>query len=254
MSIDENSTKRKSLTVHPLGVGNLPTITTPKQQIRQMSEVNLLDYSELDAARIIYPSMRDICTLNTYRELRTKLIQKAGKNNFTVMVSSLAAGGGGSYVSVNLAAAFALDFEKTALLVDCNHTSPCSEKLLSTAVDFGLTDFLVDPGLAVSDIIYATGIPRLRLTPMGNQVSAESEFFTSDRMDEFISEVKSRYAERFTIIDAPPMNSSPDARVLADLCDYSVLVVPYGRVTKAQISAGINSIPTDKFAGLVFNN
>lgn len=254
MSIDENSTQRKSLTVHPLGIENLPTITTPKQQIRQMSEVNLLNYSELDAAKIIYPSMRDIGTLNTFRELRTKLIQKADKNNFTVMVSSLASAGGGSYVSVNLAAAFALDFEKTALLVDCNHTSSYSDKLLPTGVDFGLTDYLVDPGLAVSDIIYATGIPRLRLTPIGNQVSAESEFFTSDRMDEFMHEVKSRYAERYVIVDAPSINGSPDARVLADLCDYTVLVVPYGKVTKAQISAGINSIPSDKFAGLVFNN
>ena len=253
MSSDE-PTKIKSLTVHPLGLENLPTITTAKQQIRQMSEVNLLDYSELDAAKIIYPGMRDIKTLNTFRELRTKLIQKADKNNFTIMVSSLAAGGGGSYVSVNLAAAFALDFEKTALLVDCNYISPYSDKLLPTDVDFGLTDYLVDPGLAVSDIIYATGIPRLRLTPIGNQVSAESEFFTSDRMDEFINEVKSRYAERYIIVDAPPVNDSPDARVLADLCDYAVLVVPYGKVTKTQISAGINSIPGEKFAGLVFNN
>ena len=254
MPIDEHSTKRKSLTVHPLGVENLPTISTAKQQIRQMSDVNLLDYSELDAAKIIYPGMHDIITLNTFRELRTKLLQKTQKSNFTIMVSSLAPGGGGSYVSVNLAAAFALDFEKTALLIDCNAASSSSDKLLPTAVDFGLIDYLVDPGLAVSDVIYATGIPRLRLTPIGNQVSAESEFFTSDRMDAFINEVKSRYTERYIILDAPPVNSSPDARVLADLCDYSVLVVPYGKVTKAQVTAGINSIPSDKFAGLVFNN
>ncbi len=108
--------------------------------------------------------------------------------------------------------------------------------------------------LNVSDVIYASGVPRLRVTPIGSRPDESSEYFSSDRMEEFIKEAKSRYRERYTIVNAPPVNSSPDARLLADLCDYSVLVVPYGRVTKMQITAGINSIPANKFAGVVFNN
>jgi exopolysaccharide/PEP-CTERM locus tyrosine autokinase len=248
------NTHNKTTEIRPLALENLPSVVTPKQQIRQMSEINQLSYKELEAAKIIYPGMADVATLNTFRELRTKLMQKTDKNNFILMVSSLALNGGGSYISRNLAAAISLDFEKTALLVDCDLNRPSCDKLLSTPVDFGLTDYLEEPSLSVSDIIYATGIPRLRITPAGNQRANGSEFFTSDRMEEYIQEVKTRYSERFIIVDAPPINSSPDARVLADLCDYTILVVPYGKVTRVQISAGIDSIPEGKFAGLVFNN
>jgi Mrp family chromosome partitioning ATPase len=231
----------------------LPEVTTAKQQIRHMQEIKLRSYEELDAAKIIYPAMKDLKNLNTFRGLRTKLLQKAGKKNFSIMISSLISGGGGTYVSQNLAAAIALDFEKTALLVDCNLTNPSSEHFLPAA-DYGLTDFLDDPSLSVGDIIYATGIPRLRMTPIGSQASNGSEFFSSDRMEDFMKEIKGRYPERYIILDAPPINSSPDARVLADLCDFSILVAPYGRVTKQLITAGINSIPKDKFLGIVFNN
>lgn len=235
---------------------NLPTLSTAKQQIRSMAEITPLSYEELDAARIIYPGMKDFKTLNAFRELRTKLIQKADKKNFTVMISSLAHGGGGTYVSTNLAAAIALDFEKTALLVDCNITSsvPSESQLTPPSTDHGLVDFLDDLSLSVADVIYASGIPRLRMVPLGKTVASGSELFSSDRMEELITELKGRYNERFVIIDAPPINSSPDARVLADLCDYVVLVVPYGKVTRLQITAGINSVPSKKFAGLVFNN
>lgn len=249
-----NPSSDKPATVSSLPVDQTsPAIVTPKQQIRQMLDVKQLSYEDLDAARIIYPAMKDAKTLNTFRDLRTKLMQKAGKNNFCLMVSSLASGGGCSYICENLAAAIALDFEKTALLIECNITNPTSQKLLPAA-DIGLTDYLADPSLQVSDIIYATGIPRFRIVPVGENKSIGSEFFSSDRMEEFISEIKARYPERFIIIDAPPINSSPDARVLADLCDYSLLVVPYGRVTRLQVSTGINSIPKEKLSGLIFNN
>lgn len=241
----------------PLGTNtekHPPAVTTSKQQIRRMEEIKSLSYEELDTAKIIYPGMTDVKTLNTFRELRTTLMQKAKKTNFSVMVSSLAPEGGSTYISENLAASIALDFEKTALLVTCCNSFSKHDQQIFSATDYGLTDYIEDTTLAVSDIIYSSGIPRLRKTPLGNHGTSGSEFFLSERMGEFIKEVRSRYEERYIIIDAPPVNSSSDARILADLCDFTVLVVPYGKVTNLQIIAGINSIPSKKFAGLVFNN
>lgn len=231
-----------------------PAVTTSRQQIRRMLEITPFSHRELDAARIIYPEMQDTDTLNSFRELRTKLMQLAGKANFSVMVSSLVVGGGSTYVAENLAAAVALDFEKTALFLDCNKPTSARDKLINSTPEFGISDFLDDPTLTVSDIIYATGIPRLRKIPMGNLANAGSELFLSDRMEALIYEIKDRYPERYIILDAPPISTSPNARVLAQLCDFTVLVVPYGRATKVQIEAGINSIPKNKFAGVVFNN
>ena len=233
---------------------NLPTLSSSRQQIRQMQDINLLSYDQIEALKIIYPGMKDIKTLNTFRDLRTKLLQSSGKNNFSIMVTGLSSEAGTTYVSRNLAAAIALDFEKTSLLVDCNILNPSGDDLLSGTSDLGLTDYLEDQTITCSDIIYSTGIPRLRMTPIGSRQHQSSEYFTSDRMEEYLDEVKSRYPERFIILDTPPINQSPDARVLADLCDLAIIVVPYGRVSKMQITAGINSVPQEKFAGLVFNN
>lgn len=249
-TFDRNSTKILDLQFEE----NLPAVTSSKQQIRRMLELRPFTYEELDAAKIIYPAMKDTSVLNTFRELRTKLMQKAGKNNFSLMVSSLVENGGSTYVSQNLAAAFALDFEKTALLVECDKSNRHKENLLFSPPDFGITDYLDDSTLSVSDIIYATGVPRLRKIPIGNLASGKSELFLSDRMEGFVEEIKNRYADRFIIMDAPPIATSADSRILAELCDYSLLVIPYGRATKLQISAGINSIPKNKLAGVVFNN
>lgn len=229
------------------------SISASKQQIRKMLEINNLSNEELEEKKIIYPGMSDLKMLNTFRDLRTKLMQKCSKKNGTIMISSIVSTGGSTYVSQNLAAAFALDFEKTSLLIDCNNENH-QDNLLSPEPEYGLTDYLFDPSLNISDIIYSTGIPRLRKTPIGNHRSSSSELFISDRMNNFINEVKNRYPERYIIIDTPPITSSPISRIIAELCDLTVLVVPYGKVSKLQISAGINSIPKQKLAGVVFNN
>lgn len=65
---------------------------------------------------------------------------------------------------------------------------------------------------------------------------------------------KQRYRERYILIDAPPMTASADTQILADLCDFVVLVVPYGRVTHAQVDSCIKAIGDKKLVGVVFND
>ena len=73
-------------------------------------------------------------------------------------------------------------------------------------------------------------------------------------MKQMLSSVRQRYAERFIIIDAPPTSETADTQILAELCDYIVLVVPYGKVTNGQVEASIKSIDSKKLIGVVFNN
>ena len=50
------------------------------------------------------------------------------------------------------------------------------------------------------------------------------------------------------------MSGSADASILADLCDYLVLVVPYGAVTPGQLDSLIDEIDETKLAGIVLND
>ena len=105
------------------------------QQIRQMAEVDLLSAQELEERKIINPSTQNKAFLNTFREIRTKMIQSSSKKNFVAMVSSVVHGGGATFIAVNLAAAFALDQSKTALFIDCNLYEPSLDKLFNIAPD-----------------------------------------------------------------------------------------------------------------------
>lgn len=225
-----------------------------RTQIRRMGEIALLSEDELIQNKIVYPGTKDRQLLNAFRELRTKLLQKNNNKNFICLVSSLSSGGGASYVALNLAAVFALDKTKTSLLVDCNLYGPGIESVLDIGDVDGVTDFIDNPDVEVKDIVYATGIPRLRVIPVGSNREAGAEHYASERMAEFFSSIKSRYSDRFILVDAPPILSSAETRILADLCDMAVLVIPYGKVSQAQIDAGVSIIDKDKLAGIVFNN
>jgi exopolysaccharide/PEP-CTERM locus tyrosine autokinase len=226
-----------------------------REKIRRMAEVGWLNYSELEEFKIIHPGMAQENVLHAFRELRTNLYKLAeGRENFVLLVTSIAPGGGSSFISLNLGAAIALDESKTSIVVDCNVYNPALHRILPVEPDFGMVDYLENVTLELKDIIYSTGIRRMRLIPAGSQRQPGTEFFTSSRMRRFVHELRARYRDRHVIVDAPALGTSADARILIELCDYVLLVVPFGKVSQAQVAASIESIGDKKLAGVVFNN
>jgi protein-tyrosine kinase len=222
--------------------------------ISRMREKALLDKSVLAKNRIIYPESGENATVRAFRDIRTKILQKTGGRNGTIMVTSVGRQGGCSFVALNLGVAFAFDAGKTALVVDCNFRNPTLQNFFASEKKRGLTDYLEKSDMDVSEIIHSVGIERLRVIPSGGRREIPAEYFTSLKMKGFLDSVTNRYAERFIILDAPPMTETADTRILADLCDYVLLVVPYGKVTEQQISASAKAIGEKKLIGVVFNN
>ena len=160
-------------------------------------------------------------------------------------------------MSLNLAAAIAMDETKTSLLVDCNLSDPDLSRLAVSdkpEAAIGLKDYLQNNNCSVKDIIYPTGIPRLRLIPTGLKNIPMAEYFTSLRLHRLFDEIKQRYTRRYIFVDAPPVSNDADARILAEVCDYVILVVPYGKVTEEQVLKAARAIGKEKLLGTVFNN
>ncbi len=232
-------------------------ITAPKvakSNISDMTELDVIGAEELAAKKLISSGIENSSILNVFREIRTQLLQRSEGKNFILMVSSMINRAGTSLIATNLAAALALDKTKTALLVDCNLQNSSVCELLGVDPDFGLTDYLAGNRLDIDDVIYATGIPRLRFIPIGANLESGVEYFSSPRMKDLLGSLKDRYADRFIIIDVPPVGLTPEARILSEMSDFSVLVVPYGKVTENQVIAAVNAIGKEKIAGLIFNN
>lgn len=235
-----------------LGPGAVDKYVISKQIVR-MQEPRRLTHDDLDERRIIYPESSNRRLVNHFRNLRTKLLEKSGGNNFTLVVSGARSGAGASFVSLNLAAAFAFDHAKTALIIDCNLREPTLHSTLDIVPEFGLTDFLDDPDFDIARILYPTGIPRLRLIPAGSRRETPSEFFTSFRMKQFIQAVRRRYPDRFIVLDTAPISESPDARILTELCDYAMLVIPHGGMTVSGVEQSALAFNPEKFVGAVIN-
>lgn len=235
-----------------LGPGAVDKYVISKQIVR-MQEPRRLTTDDMDERRIVYPESANRALVNRFRDLRTKLLELSGGNNFTIVVSATERGAGASFVSLNLAAAFAFDQSKTAVVIDCNLREPSLHATLDIMPETGLTDFLDDSDYDIARILYPTGIPRLRLIPAGSRRETPSEFFTSFRMKQFLQAVRRRYPDRFIVLDTAPVTESPDARILSELCDYAMLVLPHGRVTPTTVEQAATAFNPQKFVGTVIN-
>lgn len=224
------------------------------KEIALMDNSFILDKNQLSELKIIFSDMSDNRIANIYRDLRTKLLQKSNGSNCTVMLASCVPGNESSYVSLNLATAFAFDESKTSLLIDCNLNNPQMDYILNMDSDLGLTDYLEREEVTVDSILHETGIKRLRMIPVGTSRETATEYFTSMRMRHLVSDLIKRYSDRFVFINSASILDSADSRILVDMCDYVILVVPYGRATKNKIKSAADAIGKEKLLGVVFND
>lgn len=225
-----------------------------REQIKNMALPLLWTQDELYEKKIVFTGMRQRDVLNAYREVRIRLLNRSKSDNIVVLVSSVAGVAESADFSFNLAATFALDQHKTALFVDCNPYSKASDKYVVMDVEAGLTQYLNDYTVPLKKIIYPSGIERLRVIPSGGSSESAAEFFNSKRMEVFVTEIKSRYPDRFIVLDAPSVQHSTEARILARYCDHALLVVPFGKAVTDEVLAAVDAVGKDKFAGLVFNS
>ena len=222
-------------------------------KIEQMAEIRKFNERELERRQILHQNVENKTLLKSFRELRTRLQAQSSNGNYVCMVTSVLAEGGASFTAKNLAAAIALDRTKTAMLIDCNLYAPSADQLLAAEANVGMTDYLDHPGMGVEEIVYPSGVPRLRVIPVGHNRDGGTEKITSVRMKQFIQEVKERYSDRYIIIDAPSAGDyDAETRILAELCDHVVLVVPYGGVQESELKSVVDDIGP-RLAGMVFN-
>ncbi|HEY0179422.1 MAG TPA: polysaccharide biosynthesis protein [Dokdonella sp.] len=223
------------------------------RSIARMAEPRALAPRQLDERRLIHRDDSARPLADAFREIRTRLLALGGDQNFVTMVAPVSSGSGGSFVARNLAAAFAFDESKTALLIDCNPRHAAQHKAFGTEETPGLIDYLDHPAIGVEAIICPTGVPRLRLIPAGRQRELSGEYFSSFRMRAVLDSLRCRYADRYLFLDGPAARGSPDARILSELADFVVLVAGYGRDTPNAIAQAAASFDPNRFAGVVFN-
>jgi len=194
-----------------------------------------------------------------YRRIKRPLLSNAfGKNSSMVengnliMVTSSVPGEGKTHTAMNLALSIALERDHTVLLVDSDVTRYGISRMLGVGDRPGLVEVLEEEA-GISDIILRTDIDNLSVIPAGRQSGYVTELIASQRMNQVVRELGTRYDDRFIIFDSPPLLPTPQTQVLAGLVGQVVFVIEAGKTPQSVVNDALKMIPEDQATGLVMN-
>lgn len=129
---------------------------------------------------------------------------------------------GKTTTSINLAAAFAKQVDKKAVVIDCDLHKPRIKKYLNIKNRIGLSEYLCKP-VPLESILCETDVEGLTAICCGEIPPNPSELLASDKMTDLIEKLRERYD--YIVIDTPPINLLSDTLLLTKHCDGVVAVV-----------------------------
>lgn len=195
-----------------------------------------------------------------FRHIKRKLINNAfGPTAKTLthsnlmMVTSAKQNEGKTFISINLALSIALEQDKTVLLIDADVLKPSLNHELEFGAKKGLIEYLLAEIPSVSDIIYGTNIPNLKLIPAGEPHHLTNELLASDRMASLATELAERYPDRMVIFDCPPILGVTETPVLANLMGQAIIVAEESKTTIQDIKMAVSQLNSELAVGLVLN-
>lgn len=188
-----------------------------------------------------------------FKILRTNLLFPASGNPpRTILVTSAVPGEGKSFVSANLAVSIAQNIEEHVLLIDCDIRRPCQHRYFGFEDTPGLSEYL-SRKIPLSSVLLKTQLKKLSLLPAGTPPPNPSELLTSEPMSDLVEEVKSRYPDRYIIIDSPPPKFTAETAALARQVDGIVIVINSGRTPRGLVEELVETLGKEKILGTVMN-
>jgi non-specific protein-tyrosine kinase len=195
----------------------------------------------------------DATEIESYKVLRTQILQRTRERGAnTLMITSALPGEGKTLTAINLAFVFAREFNQTVLLVDADLRQQRIHRFLGLPNGAGLVDYLRDE-LPLEDLIVWPGVESLILISGGRTINESTELISSPRMKALVSELKSRYSDRYIFFDVPPILSGADALAFAPLVDAIIVLVEADKTAMPSVKKALELIPREKFLGLVLN-
>lgn len=190
-----------------------------------------------------------------YRKLKSMVVNITKRGNFlnTLMVTSTIGGEGKSLTALNLAITLSQEYDHTVLLVDADLRRPSIHRYLDMDHHKGLSDCLSN-GKDVGSVLIKTGIGKLVVLPSGSRVSDPVELLSSNKMKELVKELKHRYADRYIIIDTPPILPFAEAHAIGSVVDGVIFVVKERHASLNNIKDALGMLKNANILGVVYND
>jgi capsular exopolysaccharide synthesis family protein len=162
-----------------------------------------------------------------FRNLRTMVgFTAAGKGEALLLVTSTVQEEGKSFVATNMAVVLAQLGQKV-LIVDGDLRRPRLHRTLQASNEKGLSDFLSGAAPDPGALVQKTAIPHLDVLTCGPRPPNPAELLNTDRLAEFISWARGRYAR--VIVDCPPVFPISDILIWSHHVKPVIFVSRFGR-------------------------
>ena len=190
---------------------------------------------------------------DVYRLLRAQVLQRMKKLNMTTLVvTSARLGDGASTTAANLAISIALDVNQTVLLVDLNLREPTIHRKFGISPNKGIEDYLRSE-CELKDCLLNPGLKRMVVLPARASKGDAAEILSSPRMAALVKELRSRYADRIIIFDAPPVLESGETLGFLPNADGVLFVARSGHTTKAEVDRAADLLRNYQVVGTLLN-
>ncbi len=195
-----------------------------------------------------------------FRTLRTNIQFMSMKKELkSLLVSSTLPGEGKSWVSSNLAVAFA-QAGKKVILVDADMRKGTQYSIFCISPIPGLSNYLSGIGPKsknassdLADYIQETEVDNLYVMPAGNIPPNPSELLVSQQMMDLLEKLKQICD--LVIIDGTPNGLVTDSLILTGIVDSTIIVTASGYTKKESLKKIVNNIKNigGSIAGIVLN-
>ncbi len=189
-----------------------------------------------------------------FRRLRTYIINPGLDNGpKTILVTSAVSGEGKSLIAINLAITIATELDSHVLLVDCDLRNPSMSRWFGFDEKEGLSNYLRGE-VEIQDVLIKTPVNKLSILCGGSPQENPAELIGSNKMKSLVHDLKSRYNDRYIILDSSPLLATTEPSVLNEMVDGIIFVIKSGDTSRDSIKRALKLLKKDKIMGVVLNN
>lgn len=189
-----------------------------------------------------------------FRIIRThlSLYTPVDQPNFSLMISSTQSGDGKTYMSVNMAAVYAMTGKKT-ILVDFDLRKPSILATLSVPANRGLVNYLLGQ-ISLEDAIVHHPDYKFDILPVGVIPPNPAELMASDKLKDLILKLKEDYT--YVIYDTSPVGLVGDIYPITSMMDHILYSVSCEKTNKNLFKSTIKQMTSRgiRNVSFVFNN
>ncbi len=160
-----------------------------------------------------------------FRLLRTNvnfMLSGAKEGSKLIFLTSTISGEGKTFIAINLAASLSL-INKKVLLIGADIRKPKFHAYLNVDPKMGLTNYLADPNLEISDIIHTDDEAQIDIIFSGEIPPNPSELILNGKIEDVMEYGRSHYD--YIIVDTSPVSMVTDTLLLGNHADLFIYVV-----------------------------